>query len=98
MKNLTQQVKKWLYNIIIGTAISICPKMKKILHYSRLGTMLNVENILRNAKTLLSRNEIGRRLAKKIMGPTLNLIFTCLKGNSKINIAKKGVAWIHNNE
>jgi len=67
----------------------------KVLHYPRLDTILNVEKIIKQAEEPLSKNEIDRRLAKKIMRPTLNLILNYLDNSGKIAITKKGTIWIY---
>ena len=66
-----------------------------ILHYPRLDTILNVEVTIKNAKEPLSKNEIDRRLPKKIMRPTLNTILNYLEESGKIAIIKEGIIWIH---
>jgi len=68
--------------------------MKQVLHYPRLDTILNVEKILKNAGEPISKNEIDRRLTKKIMRPTLNLILDYLQEAGKIAILDQGVLWI----
>lgn len=68
---------------------------KQVLHYPRLDTILNVERIVKKAKEALSKNEIDRRLPKKIMRPTLNLILYYLEQSGKIAILKEGIIWIY---
>jgi len=68
--------------------------MKQVLHYPRLDTILNVEKILKNADSPISKNEIDRRLSKQIMRPTLNLILEYLQEAGKIAILEQGVIWI----
>ena len=51
----------------------------EVLHYPRLDTILHVEKIVRAALNPLSKNEIDRRLAKKVMRPTLNVILDYLE-------------------
>lgn len=71
-------------------------KMKtEVLHYPRLDTILNVEELIKNAKNPLSKNEIDRRLAKKIMRSTLNVIIKYLEESGKIAILKEGIIWIY---
>jgi hypothetical protein len=69
--------------------------MEQILHYPRLDTILKVEKIIRASKEPLSKNEIDRRLDKKIMRPTLNLILKYLDDSGKIALAKEGIIWIY---
>lgn len=67
----------------------------EVLHYPRLDTILSVENIIKKSKDPLSKNEIDRRLPKKIMRPTLNIILDYLEKSSKIAILKEGIIWIY---
>ena len=69
--------------------------LKQVLHYPRLDTILNVETVIKKAKDPLSKNEIDRRLSKKIMRPTLNLILTYLEESGKVAILKEGTIWIY---
>jgi len=67
----------------------------EVLHYPRLDTILNVERIIRSAKEPLSKNEIDRRLIKKVMRPTLNIILEYLEKSGKIAMLKEGIIWIY---
>ena len=69
--------------------------LKQVLHYPRLDTILNVEKIIKKAENPLSKNEIDRRLTKKIMRPTLNIILEYLEKSGKIAILKQGIIWIY---
>jgi len=69
--------------------------LKQVLHYPRLDTILNVEDIIKKSDEPLSKNEIDRRLSKKIMRPTLNLILDYLEKSGKIAILKEGIIWIY---
>ena len=68
--------------------------MQTIVHYPRLDTILAVESVLRNAKEAISKNELDRRLEKKVMRATLNVILRYLEESSKIAILKEGIIWI----
>ena len=68
---------------------------EEVLHFPRLDTILNVERIIKSAKDPLSKNEIDRRLEKKIMRPTLNIILKYLEQSGKIVILKEGIIWIY---
>ena len=70
----------------------------EVLHYPRLDTILNVEKTIKRAIDPLSKNEIDRRLPKKIMRPTLNLILKYLEESGKIALLKEGVIWIYKND
>jgi hypothetical protein len=67
----------------------------EILHYPRLDTILNVERVIKNSKEALSKNEIDRRLPKKIMRQTLNVILNYLEEGGKIAVLKEGIIWIY---
>lgn len=68
---------------------------KPVLHYPRLDTILNVENVIKKAEGPLSKNEIDRRLTKKVMRATLNLILKYLEESGKIAVLKEGIIWIY---
>ena len=70
----------------------------EVLHYPRLDTILNVERIIRVARGPLSKNAIDRKLQKKIMRPTLNVILGYLEQSGKIAILKEGIIWIYKDE
>ncbi|MAG78717.1 hypothetical protein CL616_05125 [archaeon] len=72
--------------------------MKKVLHYPRLDTILRVEKIIKKANDPLSKNEIDRRLDKKIMRPTLNIILKYLDESGKIAMLKEGIIWIYHKD
>lgn len=69
--------------------------MQEVLHYPRLDTILAVETVIKTARDPLSKNEIDRRLKKKVMRPTLNLILHYLEESGKIALPKEGVIWIY---
>ena len=68
---------------------------QQVIHFPRLDTILNVEETIKKAQEPLSKNEIDRRLQKKIMRPTLNLILQYLKESGKIASLKEGIIWIY---
>ena len=69
-----------------------------ILHYPRLDTVLNVEEVIRKGRNPLSKNEIDRKLNKKIMRPTLNVILEYLEDSGKIAVLKEGIIWIYKDD
>ena len=69
--------------------------VQEVLHYPRLDTVLMVEEVIKKAKEPLSKNKIDRRLKKKVMRPTLNLILEYLEGSGKIVLLKEGIIWIY---
>lgn len=76
-----------IYNLI---------KKRNPIHYPSLRTMLEVEKVLRNTETTISREELKRRLPFKIMHQTLNLILLYLEEKGMILDGKKGILWIYN--
>ena len=68
----------------------------KVIHYPSLKTVLMVENTLRKANKLLSRETLKHKLPKKVMHQTLNLILKYLEDSGKILDGRKGILWIYN--
>ncbi|MFH1408815.1 MAG: hypothetical protein ABIH34_02825 [Nanoarchaeota archaeon] len=69
---------------------------QEVIHYPSLKTVLMVEVTLKQANTLLSREELKKRLPKKVMHQTLNIILKYLEEGGKILDGRKGILWIHN--
>jgi len=69
---------------------------KDVMHYPTLKTLLLIEKILRNADTMITREELKRRLPVKIMHQTLNLILKYLEDRGLILDSHKGILWIYN--
>ena len=67
-----------------------------IMHYPSLKTVLMVENTLKNADRLMSREELKRKLPKKVMHQTLNVVLEYLEDSGKIIDGRKGILWIYN--
>lgn len=64
-----------------------------------LKTVLEVENILKNAETTMSKGALLRKMSRKkhgIMRQTLNIILAYLEDSGKIYIGSKGILWIYN--
>ena len=70
--------------------------MQNIIHFPNLRTVFHVEKVLQEADTVISRNELKRRLPTQIMHQTLNLILEYLEDSGKIYIGSKGITWIYN--
>jgi hypothetical protein len=68
--------------------------MDKVIHYPNLKTVLAVEDVLRDANGFLSREEIKRRLEKKVMHQTLNVILGYLVERGMVADLKQGLLWI----
>jgi len=82
-------------NLYILIILYTYTMVQQVLHYPRLDTVLNVEEIIKKSKDVLSKNEIDRRLRKKIMRPTLNVILAYLENSGKIAQLKEGIIWIY---
>lgn len=55
-----------------------------------------IEKVLKNAETIISREELKRRLPVKIMHQTLNIILNYLEERNMIMDGHKGILWIYN--
>lgn len=69
---------------------------EKIIHYPSLKTMLMIERALREAETMIDREELKRRLPSKVMHQTLNVILRYLEEKGMIIDSHKGILWIYN--
>ena len=69
--------------------------MESVLHAPRLGTVLMVEETLRDAGEAISVAELKRRLPKKVMHQTLLVILDYLQDSGKILIGSKGILWCY---
>lgn len=70
--------------------------MEGVLHYPNLKTILMIEDVLRTVDVSISKNEIMKRLPKKIMRQTLNIALDYLDNKNIIFCGDKGVTWIFN--
>ena len=68
----------------------------KILHYPSLKTVLMVEKVLKNADGLLTREQIKKKMPKKVMHQTLNVILEYLEKKGMIIDGHKGILWVYN--
>jgi len=68
----------------------------KVIHYPSLKTVLMVEETLKKADKLLTREELKEKLPKKVMHQTLNIILEYLEEGGKIMDGRKGILWIYN--
>lgn len=64
-------------------------------HSPTLNTVLMVEDVLKDAKQVISIAELKRRLPKKVMHSTLLQILEYLQLSGKIVIGVKGVLWVY---
>ena len=70
--------------------------MEGIIHYPNLKTVLIVERILKNADTVMTREELKKKMPKQIMHQTLNVILNYLENRGMIIDSHKGILWIYN--
>ena len=70
--------------------------MQEVIHYPNLKTVLMVEDTLKNANNLMSREELKNKLPTKVMHQTLNVILKYLEDSGKILDGRKGILWIYN--
>ncbi len=68
----------------------------EILHYPNLKTVLMVEETLKKANNLMTREELKASLPTKVMHQTLNVILKYLEDSGKIIDSRKGILWIYN--
>lgn len=68
----------------------------EIIHYPNLKTVLMVEDVLKKANNLLTREELKEKLPTKIMHQTLNVILKYLEESGKIVDGRKGILWVYN--
>jgi len=68
----------------------------EIIHYPNLKTVLMVENVLKEANHLMTREQLKKKLPTKIMHQTLNVILKYLEDGGKILDGRKGILWIYN--
>jgi len=69
---------------------------ESVIHYPSLKTVLMVEDTLKKANKLLTREKLKEKLPKKIMHQTLNVILKYLEDSGKILDGRKGILWIYN--
>ena len=72
-------------------------KMRQVLHYPQLDTMLMVEEFIRNLDRNMTKKQVWVRLPKKIMYQTFCVVLDYLEKSNKITYDVKGnVVWIFN--
>jgi hypothetical protein len=70
--------------------------MANIVHYPSLKTVLAIEDVVKNADTSLSRNQILARLPTKVMRSTLNLALVYMEKRGLILETETGFIWTFN--
>ena len=68
----------------------------EVIHYPNLKTVLMVEDALKKANKLMTREDLKNNLPTKIMHQTLNVILNYLEDGGKILDGRKGILWIYN--
>jgi len=71
-------------------------KTQRFEHSPTLNTVIMVENVLKDAETIITVAEIKRRLPKKINHNLLKVILEYLEESRRISVGTKGMLWIHN--
>ena len=69
-------------------------KIIKAKHSPTLNTVMMVEDVVRDAKQVISVAELKRRLPKKVNHYTLKLILSYMQLSGKIEFTPEGVVWI----
>ncbi len=67
-----------------------------VIHYPSLKTVLMVEEALKKANKLLTREQLKAKLPRKVMHQTLNIVLKYLEDSGKILDGRKGILWIYN--
>jgi len=68
----------------------------EVIHYPNLKTVLMVEDALKKANKLMTREQLKKKLPTQIMHQTLNVILKYLEDGGKILDGRKGILWIYN--
>ncbi|MFH1398536.1 MAG: hypothetical protein ABIG95_00300 [Candidatus Woesearchaeota archaeon] len=68
----------------------------EVIHYPTLKTVLMVEDVLKKANNLMTREQLKKKLPTKIMHQTLNVILKYLENSGKVLDGRKGILWIYN--
>ena len=68
----------------------------EVIHYPNLKTVLMVEDVLKKANNIMTREDLKKKLPTKIMHQTLNVILKYLEDGGKILDGRKGILWIYN--
>ena len=77
-------------------AVKVGLLQTEVIHYPNLKTILEVEEVLKNADGLMNKAQIKKALPKDIMHQTLNVILGYLEQSDKILVPEKGVLWTYN--
>ena len=55
-----------------------------------------VEDVLKKANLAVTREQLKKRLKRKVMHQTLNVVLKYLEDSGKILDGRKGIVWIYN--
>lgn len=68
----------------------------QVVHYPTLKTVMAIEEVVKNADTAVSRNQIVARLPTKVMRSTLNTALGYLEKRGVVLETRKGFIWTFN--
>ncbi|VVB67042.1 Uncharacterised protein [Candidatus Norongarragalina meridionalis] len=68
----------------------------QVVHYPTLKTVMAIEEVVKNADTAVSRNQIIERLPTKVMRSTLNVTLDYLENRGLVLETKKGFVYTYN--
>lgn len=86
-KNIYINSYNYVYNII---------QKMNVIHYPSLRTVIMVEDALKKTDTLMTREQLKKKLPKKVMHQTLNVVLDYLEKSGKILDGHKGILWVFN--
>ena len=75
-------------------------KLARLKHYEHSPTLRTIEMVemffRQNSGELFSKNELERKLPRRVQRHTLNRILDYLESSNKVIIGSKGIMWIWN--
>jgi len=70
-------------------------KTIQVVHYPTLRTVFQVEEVLKEAQLPLTRYQIWKKLNKRVMKQTINVIVEYLEKRGLIIDGEKGIIWTY---
>lgn len=71
------------------------PKKSSLLHVPRLDTIMMIEDAIEKAREFPTKVELLRKLPRKVMYQTFNLVLEYLQYSNKIIVTKDGrIVWV----
>ena len=67
----------------------------EVLHYPTLKTVMAIEDVVKNADTAVSRNQIIAKMPTKVMRSTLNVALGYLEKRGMVLETNKGFIWTY---